>query len=281
MNISSKNFLNNGQVLLVILLIMAVILTIGLSVISSSVTDIKISKQTEEATRAFYVAESALEERLVYPFTAQEEESGSIGGIGYTVEKQILKGQEFLFPFQIESGSPQILWLVEHNDQGQMDFSHKYSGPIVFYWGDVDSSEIPALSVAYVYYEAGNYKISRYNFDPDSGRRDSNKFNSASTGNYALAGKSLKYSARISNLPTGGNIQPYFLKLTLLYNSTPQPLGVKAEVSPYLPTQGFCFISTATVPESGITKRIKQCKLLENIPNIFYWDLFSGGDLEK
>jgi len=276
-----KNFYQEGQTLLIILLILAVILTVGLSTISSSITDIKITKQTEEATRAFYVAESALEERLILPLQAQPLETGSIGGIGYEVAKTGLGGEEFLFPFQTNSGEPQIVWLVGHDEQGQITLSEKYNGPVTFYWGNQDTSEKPALMVSYIYTEGGAYKISRYNFDPDAGRRSSNNFDPASTGSYPIGGKILKYSASIPNLPRGGGIQPYFLKLTLIYNSSPQFLGVKATSSPYLPTQGFCFTSTATVAESGITRKIKQCKLWENLPNIFYWGLYSGGNLEK
>ncbi|MGB9585898.1 MAG: hypothetical protein ACPL7A_00585, partial [Anaerolineales bacterium] len=55
---------NSGQALLIILLVMAVGLTIGLAVISRSVTDIRISRQEEESARMFSVAEAGIEEAL-------------------------------------------------------------------------------------------------------------------------------------------------------------------------------------------------------------------------
>ncbi len=55
---------NSGQTLLIIVLIAAVILTVGLAVASYSITDIKISQQEEESARAFSAAEAGIEEAL-------------------------------------------------------------------------------------------------------------------------------------------------------------------------------------------------------------------------
>ncbi|MBU3957074.1 hypothetical protein KKI19_02265 [Patescibacteria group bacterium] len=44
---------SSGQALLIILLVMAVALTIGLSVVSRSITDIRISQEQEQSARAF------------------------------------------------------------------------------------------------------------------------------------------------------------------------------------------------------------------------------------
>jgi hypothetical protein len=54
----------SGQVVLIVLLVMVVVLTIGLSLISRSVTDISISKDEEEAIRAFSAAEAGIEAAL-------------------------------------------------------------------------------------------------------------------------------------------------------------------------------------------------------------------------
>lgn len=54
----------SGQVVLIVLLVMVVVLTIGLSLISQSVTDISISKDEEESIRAFSAAEAGIEAAL-------------------------------------------------------------------------------------------------------------------------------------------------------------------------------------------------------------------------
>lgn len=55
---------NRGQMILVILLVMAVGLTIGLSVASRSITDVNFSTKIEDSSRAFSAAESGIEEAL-------------------------------------------------------------------------------------------------------------------------------------------------------------------------------------------------------------------------
>jgi type II secretory pathway pseudopilin PulG len=57
------NSLNSesGQMLLIVVLVMVVALTVGLSVATRSITNVKISKQNEESQRAFQAAEAGLE----------------------------------------------------------------------------------------------------------------------------------------------------------------------------------------------------------------------------
>lgn len=267
-----------GQTVLIVLLIMTVVLTIGLSTISSSITDIRISQQTEESTRAFYVAESALEEKMQ---SAAAASSGSLDGIGYVVTSETLGGQYFVFPEEAASGDTQTLWLVGHNAEGQIDESSDYNGGVTFYWGTATSAESSALSVAYIYRESGVYKIARYNFDPDAARRLNNRFTAALTQGFTVAGRSLKYSTGLINLPNNANIQPFFIRATLSYNSSPQLIAAAAAASPYFPNQGSCYVSTATVSQSGITRKVRQCRFWQEVPSIFNWGLFSGGNLEK
>ena len=190
-----------------------------------------------------------------------------------------LGGEEFLFPDEVNSGEPQVFWLVGHDENGEINLSQNYKGRLDFYWGNQDTEEKPALSVSYIYFQNGKYYLSRYNFDPDGERRNSNNFDPASSGSYSLGEKLLKYSASVTSLPGGSGSQPYFLILTLYYNTNPHSLGVKGAGN--LPSQGYCFTSTATVPESGITKRVQQCQLWKNLPETFYYGLLSGGDLTK
>jgi hypothetical protein len=54
----------NGQVGLVVLLITVVMLTVGVSVASRSVSDLKLTRQEQESTRALDIAESGIEDAL-------------------------------------------------------------------------------------------------------------------------------------------------------------------------------------------------------------------------
>jgi type II secretory pathway pseudopilin PulG len=67
MNISMKvkeEWVEKGQAVLLVLLVIAIALGFGLSIISQSVSDVRISKQEQEASRAFNAAEAGIEEAL-------------------------------------------------------------------------------------------------------------------------------------------------------------------------------------------------------------------------
>lgn len=53
-----------GQILLVVVLTMIVALTVGLSVVSRTITNLRISKQSEESQRAFQAAEAGIDKTL-------------------------------------------------------------------------------------------------------------------------------------------------------------------------------------------------------------------------
>jgi len=71
---------NSGQAVLVVLFIMVVVLTITLSLLSHSVTDVSISKDEEEAVRAFSAAEAGIEEAL------RQDDLSAWAGSGRSVE---------------------------------------------------------------------------------------------------------------------------------------------------------------------------------------------------
>jgi len=59
-----QELVKKGQAALIVLLVVAVALGFGLSTISRSTTELKISKQEQEASRAFNAAEAGIEEAL-------------------------------------------------------------------------------------------------------------------------------------------------------------------------------------------------------------------------
>jgi hypothetical protein len=59
-----KNKTRKGQVAIIVMLLMIVILAIGLSLVSNTITDLNISSGEEEGLRAFSAAEAGIEEAL-------------------------------------------------------------------------------------------------------------------------------------------------------------------------------------------------------------------------
>lgn len=269
---------NSGQALLIILLVMAVALTIGLSIVSRSITDVSITGQEQESARAFSVAEAGLESLLAGGSGASFE--------GFDIATETLElgnALDFAFPKKIIVGDAQTVWLVSHDlddeDILNNDFNHARTY-FDLYWGNEDQSAdeetTPALE-ATLYYNDGEYKTLKAIYDPNTARRLSNNFAVADIGSYSVSGKSLSFHAQMSGLPSSADM--YLLRLKLIYNDSAQVIAVESDVD--LPLQGNCFTSTATSQETGIARRVQQCKLYKSLPSIFDYVLYSAGGLVK
>jgi len=275
---------DSGQTLLIILLVAAVILTIGLAVASYSITNIKISQQEEESARVFSAAEAGIEEALRLGGLPADG-TVTVGDVTATVTQQS-QGEDTAFNFagdKFEAGELANIWLIGHDTDGDLDPSVYFpaNGTVTVCWGDnTDTSgdDTPALELALLYQDTGSFKIARGAYDPkDRG----NAFDLAddtdggNCGNLAFA-KDISLGADLA-LPVGA--VPYSLRLRLLYNSSAQSLAVLANSN--LPLQGSCYESTASIPQSGVTRKVRQCQFFQSPPEIFDYVLFSGSNLSK
>lgn len=272
-----------GQTILVMLLLVAVILTIGLSVVSRSVTDVRISSQTQESARAFWVAQAGLEKAIR---TGAGEALTTVGDVKYTVTKSVLGGGlTFDFPDKIEAQQPVNVWLVNHDSNGQILLGERYSDlNLILYWGEPgdislpDPNLKPAIEATLIYQDDGNKFYShKYTFDPYSGRGVQTNFSSAEISDNP---SSFAYMATISfvGLPSYAE-KPYLIILKLLFNTTPKPVRVKGSMN--LPNQGNCFTSAAVISSSNVSRSVKECKFWPTAPQIFNYLLYSGTDLVK
>jgi hypothetical protein len=270
-----------GQALIIILLIMAVGLTVGLSIISRSITDIKISRQEEESARAFSVAEAGIEEALKRNLIPGETLTADVGGIDYNVSAEV-QGEKTLFDFagnKFDEGDIQTVWLVEHNAEGEPDpTAGVYTGNIIeVCWGD-DMSDLTAVEVSLIY-DDGGFKVGRGAYDANNGRVPPNGFDSDVDTTGGNCGD-LAFSKQI-NLTTdlGFSGTPYALRLKLLYNSEPEPLAVSSIEPVAFPSQGKCYEASASMTASGITSHIRYCQSHKAPPGIFDYVLFSESGL--
>jgi len=273
----------SGQTLLIILLIAAVILTVGLAIASYSITDIKISQQEEASARAFSAAEAGIEESLKVGSATDV----TVGSITAKVSEVIQGGgQDFNFgELKFASGELANVWLIGHTAEGDLDPAQKFGGSqIKICWSEssmVSDANPPAMEVSLIYKDVtGLYKFIRDGFDPKNGRTigfgNVDSSSGTNCGNLAFA-KDINLTSGAFLLPAGAT--PYLLRLKLLYNSESQPMAVLADND--LPNQGKCFDSAATITDSNITRKVRQCQFFEAPPAIFDYVLFSTGDLTK
>lgn len=271
---------NSGQALLIILLIMAVALTIGLSVVSRSVTEIRLSQEQEESARAFSAAEAGLEHYLATGTAPSED---LIEGFTITTDISNLGDSAvFVFPNKIRADNTQTVWLVGH-DNGDLGPSVKFTGgEIRVFWGNEETPyndpKTPALEAILYYEEGGEFKTKRHTGDPNPGRRSDNNFQAAGHDGYSPNDETFQFFMRVQNLPAGAVY--YALRLKLIYNDTAHLLGVKG-IGDSIPLQGKCYQSTAQSAESGIASKVEQCQLYSSLPTAFDYVLFSSGSLTK
>jgi len=284
----------SGQALIIILLIMSVGLTIGLSVISRSTSDIRITQQEEEAARAFSVAEAGIEEALL----AGSGVSDVMSGVTYTVES-VNQGEANWFDFggeDFSAGETQTLWLIGHDDDGSLDPSAEdcfwCNGRLNFCWGN-DADDLAALETTLLFLDTDNeFKLARKVFDADTTRAAINNFTPAANPLHEFCSEADLLSKALSDdglrltdgelfgIPNESDVIPYALRLKLLYNGQPQPIAVTTNTGNF-PNQGTCYVSTAKVTASGVTRKVSQCQFHESPPVVFDYALFSGSNLVK
>ena len=145
----------SGQALLVIVLVMIVTLTVGLSLTSRSIVSIRTSSEEADSQKALAAAEAGIERGI------QVNNDATIGGpfvennATYNAKIEEVKGTVFLAhggnPIAQDDGID--VWLVNHKADGTPDYSTPWPGKdLDIYWGDPSLSDCDnaAIEVAVI-----------------------------------------------------------------------------------------------------------------------------------
>lgn len=310
-----------GQILLVVLLAMATIVTLSLSVVSRSVTDVSVTAVEDESLRAFSAAEAGVEEALVQAVPVGASVARDLGvGLddpdplvteeaNYTaVVDRYPKsafGTDYVYPFDLVSGESATLWLVEHNDTKEVDDSCGASTEcfadteIRLCWGNPgtadNTSETPAVEFSIVYEDTG-LQIARVALDPHSGSRPgTNKFQSVGGGGCNNVGEEnrnfeFRYDVDLGpggfDLPAGvlsgfGGGLKY-VKARLLYNTnTPQSLAFISSSGSPDVFPAQGKIIDSTGTSGDANRRVEVITLFPEPPSVFDSAVFSGTSVTK
>lgn len=164
---------SSGQVLLLVVVTMIVALTVGLSIASRTVTNLKLSKQNQDSQRAFQAATAGIEK-----YINQANRTGPtdtlLNASAFTTDVGQLSGSQIL----LNNGD------VVDQDRGidswlstYPTYADKYSGTITLYWGvdgvplDCSSAspnkkKAPALEVVILTGSITNPTFTKRVFDP-------------------------------------------------------------------------------------------------------------------
>jgi len=305
----SKNY--KGQALLIVLLVMAVSLTVVVSIASRSISDIATTKLEEESLRAFSAAETAVEEALKNPQVgtrtgtvgSETTEPESVAEYEVTVNTPFVNSNEFIHPSRAYSGEGLTFWFVGHDGDGNISCNdvHCYSGDggsrLNVCWGNdgtaSNNSSTPALELS-VYYDtsrnstSGDFsgiQVAKAVYDPNNGRLSTNNFSSAGNCD-SVSGVDLQFSTgnvtfTSLGIPSGCVSGPGCLLMArakLFYNSSPHSVGI-ALTNGNLPSQGIEVEATGKAGSS--TRKLNVYQTHPEVPSILDNAIFSLNNLSK
>ena len=223
-----------GQALLVVLLGMSVALTVVLSIVARTVTDIGISKTQDESIRAFNAAEAGIENAIIGSANSGETYTLPESGAEYTSVVSTKtstalsdRTYEFDFPTNLNAGESASFWFVKHitnpdTDEEKITCQGSPQCPkmptwITICWGDYGTSSssntTPAIEAEFYYNsdtanpliwdtnsDFSTIRIARTVSDPYSSRTPSSNFETTSPASqcqYTYMTKKYAFARRI------------------------------------------------------------------------------------
>lgn len=127
--LKKRNILKeSGQIVIIVLLASALVLTLGMSMSKKTVTETRIDSDEELLKQAFNTAESGIE----YYLATGETTYGSGNGTANVSVSTIGESNNLSSDGAVLSGKPFLFWLVDHNsdDSISSDSDDRFSGTI-------------------------------------------------------------------------------------------------------------------------------------------------------
>ncbi|MDP1743815.1 MAG: hypothetical protein Q8L51_03430 [Candidatus Amesbacteria bacterium] len=251
--------MKQGQALIVILLVLAVALTLGLAVVSRTITEVGTATTQAESSRALSKAESGVEAAL----------SGTVNA-GVTATDY--SGRQISISEPLAAGESSTIFLSDHTTNGDIDFTklNTYSSNDLYLcWGTEIGSPV-AIEASLYYKEGAAYKVKRFAYDPE-GRGG---FERSDAVTNCPSDHTYLYQKHLETLPAG----KILLRVRLLYNGdVAHYVGVSGS-TPF-PIQGKNIVSTAT--EGNTTRKIEVFQRYPDLSPLLDSAVFSGGGLAK
>jgi len=260
----------SGQIAIVILLIMVVLLTVGLSLASRTTQEVFLSQQEAESTRVFNAAESGIENALSQDFSGISAEGETFSEDGShtnatvpnvsTTTKITPKG---VLETQITEGSTVHLDLAANSEGDVIDVE----------WSRQSGCDSSASIIATTYYDdgTGTTKVAHEAFGPNlpcTSPRDTDEFTQVVLG----SGSDGYIYRETITLPAN----PLFMRIKAIYNDTPLRIS-GAEAS----NQFFVIRAEADNDLGDENRTIEVGRGLSTAPSFMDYSVYSGGALAQ
>ncbi len=260
----------SGQILLIVVLSMVVALTVGLSIASRTISNLKISKQNEESQRAFQAAEAGLERasRQLYGGNTSSINADLQNNASFTVDIDTQRSNQIVLNGNdiVQRAVGLDIWMGGEYP----NYDNPFTGRVRLFWGqpdqectDTGDNYPPALEVLLIYGGEDNPQLLREVYDPCGSTRTPNSVAASDARGNPVEGTTFRYSAIF---PISGNMtNAMIIKVIPIYNSTRLGLAYVSGTPNQLPAQGSVITSTGT---SGDTvRKITYFQSYPQIPN--------------
>lgn len=272
-----------GQILLIVILVMIIALTVGLSIASRTITNIRIARQSEQSQRAFQAAEAGVDQALNRVATAGntvtiEDEFGNNSNFTTTLESSygpqlLINGGEV-----IQQGVGADVWLSQYSTDPLQVYESPMgaSSPntIYVYWGTNDQTDcvgpgsnvIPAIEILLLTGNKANPTYTKQVYEVGSCARIPDATTVAANVYPQIKGVSFQYRSSPISISDGR-----IMKVIPIYNSG--VIGIASDSEPF-PSQGSLITSEGT--SGDVRRKITVFSSYPQIPlEIFPYNIIS------
>jgi len=270
---------NRGQIVLILVLLTVVGLTIGLSLISRTITDVRITSQIEQSSRAFSAAEAGIETALGGNVAIGPTGTVNLPGASANYSVKTIGGSSdpLVMPLTVP-GDTQHVWLLDHNPDDSLNeagYAYPAGSNLEICWGS-QSTGAAAVLITLFYKDAGSYKVAKKAYDPEN--RGNNFIPAEILGGYCQG----DYSYRIV-IVAGSDIDPatddfglpadalmLLMRLQPLY----APTSFAVDPAQNLPLQGKIITSIGQT-NTNIVRKIQVYQGFPVLPTLLDFSFFS------
>lgn len=218
-----------GQILLIVVLTMIVALTVGLSIASRIVTELRLSRQNEESQQAFQAAEAGIEQTLKQEQSISSSVNFDENNASFTTTFTAESGASLLINNgqEVDQSVGADVWLSDYSAQQSQLFLNPMGGgaavSVTVYWksptqtsclaGSGDSVA-PALEIAVLQGTVSNPGLTKYVFEASGCNRIPGAAQGVS-GSYTIGAANVPFRNKATITVTNGLI----MKVIPIFNS--------------------------------------------------------------
>lgn len=272
-----------GQTILIFVLIMVVALTIVLSVVSRSVTNLKISQEQVSSQKALSAAEAGIERAIANPSDVNLRE-GVVNTLSdqatYTTSlSEVLGSTNFLLygGNKVTKNDYVYVWTTPYSETNR--WQDPWNGDLKLYWGDLsDGCSDAALEITVVSHNdndvadpTANPILTRYAYDPCF-TRPNNGFNKSVNPGDTINNVDLHYSVTITLKDA------YLVSVAPIYADSYIGAGKANATDPDLPNQGsnIAAVGSVKMADTKVQRALSDFQGFPQIPaELFPYTIFS------